>query len=541
MSNKNNTDEVFVGDARIALAASSSQIPALKLALEEIGTLASETSPIVSTYYDSPDFRLFEKGLCLSVQHQSSNWVQVLKAVGPVSGWGFLRDNWQDLIATDQPDANAPETGPLLRMVVDNELHPLFKTQVTPTIFRVSMDPGVEIAAMIREGEIYGADGEVAESLLEVELALKRGEPAALYDLALRLVDVVPLRIELEGEAPRGYRLSGASLKRNTGKPFYHGQPVTVEALLQKAAYECLGELLSNERAALAGEPAAFHQMRVALRRLRSVLSTVKAMLPPEHYRSVQADLKWMAGSLGPARDWDVMMADLITPIQSILPGDADLKKLVAAAKRQRRVACEMARSAIESHRYTGTLLKLARWFALRGWRDQPASENSAPLFAPVSAVAPALIERRWRQVRKRSKGFAKLTQEERHDFRIALKKLRYMIEVGGGAFDAREVKTLIKRVKPLQEKLGHINDIRIAQRLIKHVAYSGGDGAGELSQDAGLVLGWHIRGMAEEEAKLQRNVRRLRKARPFWRDIKEWPAAGVVAEVGNRTPQGPA
>ncbi len=526
-----------MGDARIALAASPSQIPALKRALEEIGALATETSPIVRTYYDSPDFRLFQKGLCLSVQPQASNWVQMLKAIGPVSGWGFVPDHWRDAIAADQPDRNAPETGPLLAMVVDDDLRPLFKVQLTPTIFRVRADPGAEITAMIGEGEIFLADGEVAEPLVEVELALDRGAPAALYDLALRLLDVIPLRLQPDGEVERGYRLAGATPERNRAKPFSREHPMTLEALLQKAADECLGELLSNERAALAGEPAAFHQMRVALRRLRSVLSTVKAMLPAEHYRSVQADLKWMAGSLAPARDWDVMMADLIPPIQSILPEDADLKRLVATAKRQRRAACEMARSVIESRRYIETLLKLARWFASRGWRDQPASENSAPLFAPVAVVAPALIERRWRQVRRRSKGFAKLTQEERHEFRIALKKLRYMIEVGGEAFDARDVKILIKRVKPLQEELGHINDIRIAQRLIKHVAHAAGDGAGELSQDAGLVLGWHIRGMAEDEPKLQRNVRRLRKARPFWRDMGEWPTAGAVAEAENLVP----
>ena len=523
-----------MGDARIALAASPSQIPELKRALEELGAAATETSPIVSTYYDSPDFRLFQKGLCLCVQHRGSNWVQMLRATGPASGWGILRDHRQDAIATDQPDDTAPETGLLLRMNVDTELRPLFTIRLAPTIFTVSMESGAEIAAMVGEGEISAADGEVVEPLIAVELLLKRGEPAVLYNLALRLIDAVPLRLEADGEVERGYRLCGAKGARTATKAFPCDQPMTVEALLQKAADECLGELLGNERAALAGEPAAFHQMRVALRRLRSVLSTVKSMLPAEHYRSLQADLKWVAGSLGPAREWDVMMADLITPIQSILPGDGDLKRLVAATKRQRRAAYETAKSAIESPRYTQTLLRVARWFASRGWRDQPASENAARLFAPVAAVAPALIERRWRQVRRRSKGFAKLTQEERHEFRIALKKLRYMIEVGGEAFDAREVKNLIKRLKPLQEELGHINDIRIAQRLVKRVAHSAGDGAGDLSQDAGLVLGWHIRGMAEDEAKLQRNVRRLRKAKPFWRGMQEWPAAAIVTEAEN-------
>jgi triphosphatase len=42
--------------------------------------------------------------------------------------------------------------------------------------------------------------------LSEVELELKSGDPAAIYDVALRLLDVAPLRIETRSKAERGYR-----------------------------------------------------------------------------------------------------------------------------------------------------------------------------------------------------------------------------------------------------------------------------------------------------------------------------------------------
>ena len=122
---------------------------------------------------------------------------------------------------------------------------------------------------------------------------------------------------------------------------------------------------------------------------------------------------------------------------------------------------------------------------------------------------------------------FAKLSQDERHQARIAVKKLRYMTEFLGGLFEADEVDALMERLKRLQEELGYLNDVRTAQRLIKQIARPVDDHSNEVGQCAGMVIGWHVRGLTNSEANLRRNVRRLRKAKPFWR-----PARGPVATV---------
>ena len=95
-------------------------------------------------------------------------------------------------------------------------------------------------------------------------------------------------------------------------------------------------------------------------------------------------------------------------------------------------------------------MLQLARWFEARSWRDQPASEQAALLFAPIGQVAPRVIERSWHRTRKRSRHFDQMTQEQRHGLRIALKKLRYTIEFLADLFDHDDVKALEKRLKPL-------------------------------------------------------------------------------------------
>src|SRR5207253_6941422 len=76
----------------------------------------------------------------------------------------------------------------------------------------------------------------------------------------------------------------------------------------------CLNHLLRNEPAALAGEPEAVHQMRVAIWRLRSVLSAIKPMLPAEHHHWASDELRWFTRALAPARNWDIFTGDLLPP-----------------------------------------------------------------------------------------------------------------------------------------------------------------------------------------------------------------------------------
>jgi triphosphatase len=362
-----------------------------------------------------------------------------------------------------------------------------------------------------------------------LELELKRGDPAAVYDTALRLLDRAPFRMETQALVERGYRLMGAEFEAVMSTPLTLEPSMTVEAVLQSVGHECARHLLRNEAAATSGDAEAFHQMRVALRRLRSVLSAVKPMLLVEQYHWLQEELKWLAGSLAPVRDWDVFAADLLAPVRSALPDGANLEQLTEAAKQRRQAVYNTAMEAIGSRRYVQLMLKLPRWFVSRAWRDQPASELCAPLFAPIVNVAPPLIDRRWRQARKRSKRFAELSQEERHQLRIAVKKFRYIAEFLGSLFNAREVNALMKRLKPLQEELGHFNDVCTAQRLIKEVEHPADGDATVVSQQAGLVIGWHLCELANSEARLRRDVRRFRSIKPVWQPAQPIPAPVIM------------
>ena len=78
-------------------------------------------------------------------------------------------------------------------------------------------------------------------------------------------------------------------------------------------------------------------------------------------------------------------------------------------------------------------------------------------------------------------------------------------------------MKALEKQLKPLQEDLGYLNDIRTAHLLVEEVSRDVNEGGNEISRAGGIVLGWHDRGLTDQEPKLRKDVRRLRRAKPFW------------------------
>jgi len=512
-----------VTEIELKLVAAPGDLPAITRALEAMGKRSSTTASLLtSTYYDSPDLKLQQHHLTLRVREQGAQHVQTVKA-SDITGVDLIsRGEWEEVIAGDQPDLDTPQTGRRLKEKVDKgELRPLFTTIVRRTVIELEPQPSTRIEAAIDEGEIRGTEGNAVEPLSEIELELKSGEPAAVYDVALRLLDVAPVRIETRSKAERGYALvtpDGGRPPAVHVKPVTLDARVTVEGMLQRIGRSCLAHLLRNEPAALADQPEGIHQMRVAVRRLRSVLSALKPMLPAEHYRWTSDELRRLAKALGPAPNWDVFTTNLLTPVKRALPLERDLKQLAETAEQRRRGAYDDAKQAILSQQHTSGILKLGRWFEARGWRDQLTSEHAALLLESIGDVAPGLVERRWRQSRKRSKRFDELTPPQRHKLRIAVKKLRYTIEFLHSLYDKGKVKAFMKRLVPLQDDLGQINDVRTAHELVAEISRHANENRDAITGAGGVVLGWHHRGLFDQEPRLRKHVRRLRRAKRFWR-----------------------
>jgi triphosphatase len=161
--------------------------------------------------------------------------------------------------------------------------------------------------------------------------------------------------------------------------------------------------------------------------------------------------------------------------------------------------------------------LRLFRWLEARQWRERPVSEHPALLVAPIANIAPELIERCYRRVRKRCKQFAEQTPTQRHRLRLALKKLRYIVEFLESLFDETKVRTFVNRLKSLQDFLGHANDVRVAYDLLDEFIEKTDRDIRAIDRAGGIVLGWHERGLADHEPKLRQHVRWVKHLNPFW------------------------
>jgi CHAD domain-containing protein len=292
---------------------------------------------------------------------------------------------------------------------------------------------------------------------------------------------------------------------------------MSVEAALERIGRRCLTHLLSNEQAALAGEPEGIHQMRVAVRRLRSALLALKRPLQKKHYRWASEQLRWLAHALAPVRNLDVFAASLVRPVTQTLSTGLDFERIIDATERRRRAALDQAKQVILSERYTESMLRMLQWFAAHGWRDQRISEHAVVLLAPIADVAPDLIERHHRKARKRSKRFEQLTATERHRLRIALKHLHYTVEFLGSLFDKDQVRTFLKCLKSLQDDLGYANDVRVAYDLVDQISEATNQDTRAINRAGGIVLGWHERLLADRNPKIRKHVRRFRRLDPFW------------------------
>lgn len=257
--------------------------------------------------------------------------------------------------------------------------------------------------------------------------------------------------------------------------------------------------------------------MRVAVRRLRSAISSLKKILPEEDVQWVTEELRWLGGTLGPARNLDVFGAELLPAARAGLPDEPGWDDLAATLGRLRIAAYDQIREAILSPRYTTSMLRLLRWFEASGWRRDWAPDEPDPMTSPITGIAPDVLDRRRHNVKRRGKGFGSLAPRERHKLRIAVKKLRYTVELFSSLFDTDGLERFVRRLKRLQSDLGYANDVRVAHEFVTEL-FAQIEPRSPAAHAWVALLEAHDQLLVGGERKLRRHRRRLNDAAPFWR-----------------------
>lgn len=470
-------------------------------------------------YFDTPEFDLWRQGVVLRVRREGRRWVQAVKGGGTVQAGLHQRLEAETEVAGPRPDCATITDGRLAEILASPELRaqlkPVFVTEFRRRSRLITLDSEAIVEASLDRGEIRG--GNTVEAVSELELELKSGQPSQLFEFALKLLESVPLRVENRSKAERGHALvQGEQAVPVKAVTAALAADMSVSDAFKTIVRVTLHHLQSNERGVLEGtDPEYLHQMRVALRRLRSAFNVFATVLPGAATGPLVTEFKWLARALGPARDWDVFMMETLPPIRERFSGHASLAHLVHECDRLRRAASRKARRAVASRRYQRLMLRLGGWLASEEWFKQADGPTRAALPEPVTAFAAVVLEAHYMQVRKRGRRLNRRSAAELHRLRIAVKKLRYAGDFFTALFDAKRVRDMLSHLARLQAILGSMNDAAAVETLVR--ATIGIRSEQPLAEARGIVLGWsHGRALA-----LRRELRpawkAFRAAEKFW------------------------
>ena len=467
-----------------------------------------------SIYFDTPALTLHHHRAGLRLRRSEGGWVQTFKGGGSVVGGLHSRNEFESAVPDQSLDLPAlrllsgkgnPYYKLLGRRLLREQLQPIFVTEIRRTIWQLRTDDGARIECVLDLGSVTAGAQHVPIS--EIELELKDGPPHALFALALALLDEVPLRLGNTSKAAHGYALlmpdhvAADSAAAKIGMT----RTTSVEEAFVMLVQACLTQMQTHEDAVIAdasGEP--LHRMRVALRKLHGVFQLfAHPVTLPE---TLVEEFAWLAGVLGPARDWDVLLHSTLPRMPDAMLNQIDLLELVCAVSQAAGNVAELAAAAITSPRYTRLLLGCQQWLLGAEWRNR-ADTNLAALSRPVEQFATEGFSALTEKLRRRHKKAAGGDQRLRHRARIAAKNLRYAVEFFSALYSGKETRQLLKALASFQDELGAANDLVVADRLLQTLAL--GEAA---SRDVDYLRGCLAATYQHETSVRTRGWRRLAK-----------------------------
>ena len=417
-----------------------------------------------STYFDTPGQAVRNAGLSLRIRASGSLLIQTVKFESASAAGLFVRAEREIPINGDLPVLDGIGN-PLRSMVPAHELlllAPIFQIVVNRQRHEIEQN-GAKIELVLDQGKIVVA-GFHTLLLCEVELDLQEGSPAAVFAFARALDALAPLQLSPLSKAQRGYRLlDGGGDQPIISAPIsLHGEMAPSEGFAV-IAQACIRQFRINHSILAREEsPEALHQARVALRRLRFIISIFKKMLADDRFEYFLVSLRWISRELDKARNLDVLLKRL--------PDAAHSVALLLARER----AYATATDALVSARLRTLMLDFIEWIMIGNWRTGCVATI---VDQRIDRYASKALNRCHRRVERHGRHWDKLDDESRHRLRLQVKKLRYASEFFCELFPEAKAldrqKEFFKALRALQTSLGDLNDQATGAALLAELDLS--------------------------------------------------------------------
>ena len=414
----------------------------------------SKSQLLVTTYFETQEKDLARRGVTLRIRQADDERIQTVKSAR-ASGVANSRGEWEWRVESATPDLRLLKSAPIADLFADvseDRLEPVVVTDVTRTTQVLEVDGDI-VEAALDLGSIIA--GKAKQDICELELELREGTPLSLYRLALELNSAIPFDIEVESKAARGFRLKEGSppqASKPSAMRLKPGDPAI--EVLRAIVEETLGHLLTNQPAALAGDPEGVHQVRIAVRRIRSALRLFSPHLELHAMRLFEDELRHAGRTIGEARDWDVFCDEILPQVSESPKARKFAEMMRPAAEARRAAAHETCVRQLRDPSFRALVLGLAAW--LEEGRKNSEQVGGKALKRDIEDIAEKLLDGLDAKTMKRGRAVRSDAEAaELHPLRKSLKKLRYSIEFLESIYRPKQVKLFLRRLRKLQDALG--------------------------------------------------------------------------------------
>ena len=459
---------------------------------------------------DTPNRAITSAGSALRLRHLDDHVVLTYK--GPNVGAAGVRereeiearlaeDHSSDFNYHHWPADIAERIAPI---VGDAPLQPLIKTFINRHTWSIERE-GETVGEVALDQGVISAGGRTTR-VHELEIELKgSGERSDLAALEQRLLPLLPLQPQPLGKVQRGLALLGRNRTLDGRTP--------LDVLCTHMVRKHLRKLRQSEPLARAdADPDAVHDMRVAIRRLRTTLRFLEEsdLFDNDRLRALRVGLRGLAGALGRARDLDVFIKR-VREYRSEHVGLADdLTVLMETLQDRRNLARRKLLKKLRSAKVERLLADLESFTT----ETHPASTQEPRKL--TRHFAGSAIWQRYEQVRSYETLGPEMPPPTLHRLRIACKRLRYTLEFFAPEL-GKGTQPLLKALTKVQDHLGSLQDTVVALDTVTKL---------QREHPNNQALSEYCHSLADERDQLRDDFG------PIWNDLCDPSFAQELAEL---------
>ena len=423
------------------------------------------------TWLDTFDWRLYRAGLMLEFEQARRGGRLLLSQADGTPQAEQAVTSWPRRPPLDLPEG--PVRDRIVVLIRPRALLPIVKAVSTASVTRLLNADGKTVARLVADHVTVTAPSQAAttaELAPRLAVAGVRGYPsparrasallAAVPGVSHASQSVFIAALTALGRHPADYS-NGVAAEITAEMP----APVAVARLLLRL----LDTVEFNVDGVLRDIDTEFlHDLRVAVRRTRSAVKLLGAVLPAELAEHYKTEFKWLGDVTTPVRDLDVHLLGfdaMAGQLEAASP--ADLEPLRAFLARRRAREFRRLAAALRGPRFRAITDDWRK--ALLELRDTGSPRRRRPAAA---TLALSTTGRAFRRIAAQGGAITPDSPPESlHDLRKRAKELRYLLEFFAPLHDPVAYRKVVGDLKQLQDCLGDFQDSEVQREEIHSLA----------------------------------------------------------------------